>query len=88
MKGIRYLVISFLLITLLGCVEDVNIQLGKQNREIVLNCILTPDKDTVVAYLSFSRPVTSSAKFEPVTDAIIDFFEDKINVGWQTYVGR
>ncbi len=81
MKGIRYLVISFLLLALLGCVEDVNIQLGKQNREVVLNSILTPDNDTVVAYLSLSRAVTSGIMFEPVMGATIEFFEDNINVG-------
>jgi hypothetical protein len=81
MMGERYLFLSFLLIVFWGCVEDVNINLGKQNREFVLNSILTPDKDTVVVYLSLSRSVTFNEKFKPVTNATVEFFEDKINVG-------
>jgi len=81
MKKVKYLFLSFFSIALLGCVEDVNINLGEQNREVVLNSIITPDKDTVVAWLSLSQPVVSNEKFEPVKNATIEFFEDEINIG-------
>lgn len=69
----------------MGCVEDVNLNLGKQNKAIVLNSILTPDKDTVVVWLSLSRPVVSNINFEPVKNATIEFFEDNTNIGKFTW---
>ncbi len=64
-----------------GCIRDVNISENNETREVVLNCILNTGKDTVVTWLSYSNPIQSSLKFEAITNAAIQLFEEGKSVG-------
>lgn len=65
----------------LGCIQDVTIQENNDKREVVLNCILNPVKDTVTLQLTYSRPIQSTTQFEAIKSASILLFEEAENVG-------
>lgn len=69
---------SFLLF---ACVQDVVIKEGTENLEVVLNCILDTQKDTVVVQLSYSKTIQGSYEFEPIENAEIQFFENEDKIG-------
>lgn len=75
-----------ILVVLSGCIRDVELNLNSKNREYVLNCILNTAQDTVVAWLTKTRNITSDESFEEVKDAEIVLFENDKDVGHFTYL--
>lgn len=69
---------SFLLF---ACIQDVEIKEGTENLEMVLNCILDIQKDTVVVQLSYSKTIQGSYGFEPIENAEIQLFENEDKIG-------
>ncbi len=68
--------VSILLCAILfSCISDADIQLAKSEKEICLNCLLNPVEDTIVAWLSYSRSVLTSANFEDIDNADVILFE-------------
>lgn len=66
---------------LFACIQDVIINESPENREMVLNCILNTQKDTVFVQLSYSKPIQEIVEFEPIVDAEIQLFEDGEKIG-------
>lgn len=66
---------------LFACIQDVIINESPENREMVLNCILNTQKDTVFVQLSYSKPIQEIVEFEPIVDAEIQLFEDGKKIG-------
>lgn len=78
-KHILFLFLS--LFVFWSCISDVTINTGADNSELVVNCILCPQNDTVLVWLSYSKPVQSNSFFEPVKDAQIALYENSGKVG-------
>ena len=66
---------------LFACIQDVIINESPENSEMVLNCILNTQKDTVFVQLSYSKPIQEIVEFEPIADAEIQLFEDGNKIG-------
>lgn len=66
---------------LFACVQDIIINESPENREMVLNCILNTQKDTLMVQLSYSKRIQEIVEFEPITDAKIQLFEDGEKIG-------
>jgi hypothetical protein len=66
---------------LFACIQDVIIKEGPENREIVLNCILDTQNDTVFVQLNYSKAIQSNEPFEPLKDAQIQLFEENAKIG-------
>jgi hypothetical protein len=64
-----------------GCISEVTIDDDFKENEVVLNCILDAQNDTVVVQLSYSKPIQSTDLFEPIKDAQIQLFERKTKIG-------
>ncbi len=67
---------------LFACIQDVIINESPENREMVLNCILNTQKDTIIVQLSYSKPIQEIVEFEPIVDAEIQLFEDGEKIGY------
>jgi hypothetical protein len=65
----------------LSCIQDVVIKESPENLEMVLNCILDTQKDTVIVQLSLSKPIQGYYEFEPIENAEIHFFENELKIG-------
>lgn len=83
MSEIRKILLVILLFPIVfwGCIGDVAINDGFKEREVVLNCILDAQNDTAFALLSYSKPIQSTAHFEPIKDAQILLSEEKAKTG-------
>ena len=82
----KTIVIILVFINFLSCIRDVMIDEKNAPPEITINCILDTDKDTVIAYISYSRLIQSTQQFEPIKNAKISLFENDNNLGnfvWQ-----
>lgn len=77
----RKLLTVVFLVGFFSCIKDVTINEKNTSPEVVLNCILNADKDTVTVQLTHSRPIQSTIQFEAIKDANILFFEEGKNVG-------
>jgi len=64
-----------------GCISEVTIDDDFKGNEVVLNCILDAQNDTVVVQLSYSIPIQSTDLFEPIKDAQIQLFEEGRIIG-------
>jgi len=64
-----------------GCISEVTIDDDFKENEVVLNCILDAQSDTVVVQLSYSKPIQATDLFEPIKDAQIQLFEGKTKIG-------
>jgi hypothetical protein len=80
-KTMRFSIIQILPFFVISCVSEVDISLNEPEKEITINCILTPDVDTVTAWLSYSKPVLSSTGFEPINNALPILYEQGNPVG-------
>jgi hypothetical protein len=81
-KAQKQILILFLsLFVFWGCISDVTINTGADNSDLVVNCFLCPQNDTVSVWVSYSKPVQSNSFFEPVKDAQIVLFENNEKVG-------
>ena len=80
-KAMRFSIIQILPFFVISCVSEVDISLNEPKKEITINCILTPDADTVTAWLSYTKPVLSSAGFEPINKARLILYEQGNPVG-------
>lgn len=69
------------LILLTSCVSEVDFTLPSMEKKITINCILNPGSDTVVALVSWTKPVLSSVDFEPVKNARVLLFEEGNQIG-------
>jgi len=78
-KWITVLVI--ILVSLLGCIRDVDLNIKNKNQEYVLNCILNTSQDTITARLTQTRNIISEETFEAVKDTEITLLENDKNVG-------
>lgn len=66
---------------LYSCITEVDVSFAEPEMEISLNCILRPEMDTVLVWLSYTRPLLSSNKFEPVEDARLVLYEGEEPAG-------
>ncbi len=73
-----FLLYSFLFF---GCIQDVVIKESPENHEMVLNCILDTQKDSVVVQLSFSKTIQDNNEFEPIANAGIELLENGNKIG-------
>lgn len=80
-KAMRFSIIQILPFFAISCVSEVDISLNETKKEISVNCILTPDADTVTAWLSYTKPALSSAGFEPINNARLILYEQGNPVG-------
>ncbi|MGE0018376.1 MAG: DUF4249 domain-containing protein [Draconibacterium sp.] len=64
-----------------GCISEITIDDDFKKKEVVLNCILNTQKDTVYVQLSHSKPIQEIDEFEPVVNARIQLFENGEKVG-------
>lgn len=71
----------FCLASLLGCIQDVQINTESSDPEIVLNSILEAGKDTIFVYLSYTKPIQSGQNFEPIENAQIILSENDETIG-------
>ena len=82
MKLNRKIPILILIVAVLpGCIRDVDIDINNENHSYVLSCILNNNQDTIVAYLTKTRDITSESPFEAVKDAEIVLFENDKKIG-------
>lgn len=63
-KAMKFSIIQILPFFVISCVSEVDISLNETKKEISVNCILTPDADTVTAWLSYTKPVLHSVSLE------------------------
>jgi hypothetical protein len=70
-----------LLLLFSSCVSEVDIALVENEKVVTVNCILSPDIDTIVAHVSYSRDALSSENFKPIDDATIKLFEEGRLIG-------
>ncbi len=70
-----------LFIFLFSCISEVNVSIPESEKEITLNCILRPERDTILAWLSYTRPLLSSYPFEPVEDVLVILYEEEEQAG-------
>lgn len=70
-----------LLLLFSSCVSEVDIALAENEKVVTVNCILSPDIDTIVAHVSYSRDALSSENFKPIDDATIKLFEEGRLIG-------
>ncbi|MCG6188192.1 DUF4249 domain-containing protein [Maribellus maritimus] len=68
-----------------ACISNVDLKIGSENQQFVLNSILDTSKDTVVARLTKTKNITSAESFEAVRDAEIVLFENDKELGHFTY---
>ncbi len=80
-KAMRFSIIQILPFFVISCVSEVDISLNEPKKEITLNCILTPDADTITTWLSYTKPALSSAGFEPINNARVILYEQGNPVG-------
>ena len=80
-KAMRFSIIHILPLFVISCVSEVDISFNEPKKETTLNCILTPDADTVTVWLSYTKPVLSSAGFEPINKARLILYEQGNPVG-------
>ncbi len=78
MKSHFTIFISFLMFS---CISNVEITLPEQERELTLNCILNPDSDTVMAWISYSKPLLDTVILEQVNDVIVTLIEEDKTIG-------
>ena len=72
----------FFLIVLFNCIQDAEIHENNDNPEVVLNCILNPDKDSVIIHLTYSKPIQSTTQFEAIRRSTsILLFDENENIG-------
>lgn len=88
MKKILFLFL--LTLSLFSCVQDAEIKLPETDPKLVVSCFISPDVDSVMAYIDWSRPVFSSEDVERPNDnlevSITDgnseaFFQYDFNIG-------
>ena len=87
----KKIVFLFLLaLSLLSCMQDADIKLPETDPKLVVSCFISPDVDSVMAYIDWSRPVFSSEDVERPIDnlqvSISDgssqaFFQYNFNIG-------
>lgn len=86
MKIINWIAaLALILVVFSACIRDVELSLNSQDREYVLNCILSTAQDTVVARLTKTKDITSDESFEEINDAEIVLFENDKEAGHFTY---
>lgn len=68
-----------------SCIETVDLNLQKTDSVNVLNCIITPARDTVTTWLTKSNSITSNNSFQSIDNATITLYEDGILVDSLTY---
>jgi hypothetical protein len=78
MKPILFI---FALLFFASCVSEVDFPLPSTEKLVALNCILNPNADTVVAWVSYTKPVLSTLEFEAVKNARVNLFEDGKQIG-------
>jgi hypothetical protein len=78
MKPILFI---FTLLFFASCVSEVDFSLPSPEKLVALNCILNPHADTVVAWVSCTKPVLSPLEFEAVKNARVNLFEEGKLVG-------
>jgi len=88
MKKILFLFL--LALSLFSCMQDADIKLPETDPKLVVSCFISPDVDSVMAFIDWSRPVFSSEDLERPIDnlqvSISDgssqaFFQYDFNIG-------
>ncbi len=88
MKKILFLFL--LALSLFSCEQDADIKLPETDPKLVVSCFISPDVDSVMAFIDWSRPVFSSEDVERPNDnlevSITDgsneaFFQYDFNIG-------
>ena len=88
MKKILFLFL--LALSLFSCMQDADIKLPETDPKLVVSCFISPDVDSVMAFIDWSRPVFSSEDLERPIDnlqvSITDgssqaFFQYDFNIG-------
>ena len=88
MKKILFLFL--LALSLCSCMQDADIKLPETDPKLVVSCFISPDVDSVMAFIDWSRPVFSSEDVERPIDnlqvSISDgsseaFFQYDFNIG-------
>lgn len=73
--------LALLLAGLQSCIETVELDWQQTESVLVLNGLATPHRDTVVVWMSESRPVASNADFVAIENARIELFDGGVSVG-------
>ncbi len=72
----KYFFVFLLFWFLSSCITNVDFTLTDREQEVTLNCILRPDNDTVIAFISSTKQVLSTVDFEPVENAQVTLYEE------------
>lgn len=78
---IRLLLSLLIILLFFSCTKVVELDIYQQDKKITLNCILDTRQDTIMAWLSWTRPLSSSNKFDAIKETTIILFEDGKDIG-------
>ena len=89
MKKILLFTIPALFLVILACEKEIKIDQNEYAPKAVLNCLLNPDKDTILANLSESRDMLyDKGDFPGIQGASITLFDNGANVGTFTNIAN
>lgn len=83
MKKILFIILVMPL--LFSCEKEADIELPETNPKLVVSCFISPDIDSVLAYIQWSRPVFSSEDTDRPNDNLEVSISDGSSIAYLSY---
>lgn len=77
----NHLTIILCVISLMSCIQDVDLHIENSDQNYALHCILLSGQDTIKAIITKTRNIGTKEPFEKVEDADIVLFENNKSIG-------